>query len=130
MRVSRPVWGTQIALEIEDPIDGACIEDLYAWFGRVDELFSTWRDDSEISRLTAGALHLDDASAEVREVLERCEAIRIETGGAFDVHAGSHPDAPPFPGRAPLDPSGLVKGWALDRGADMLAGAGAETFWL
>ena len=42
----------------------------------------------------------------MRAVLARCEALRAETGGLFDVRAGGR-----------LDPSGYVKGWAVQRAA-------------
>ena len=50
----------------------------------------------------------------MREVLERCEALRAETGGYFDARVGG------------LDPSGLVKGWAVDRAVRLLEAAGAR----
>ncbi len=81
----------------------------FAWLREVDALFSTYRPESEISRLGAGTLALADADPVVREVLARCDALREETPGAFDVRA-----------RGRLDPSGLVKGWALDRAAALV----------
>ena len=81
----------------------------FAWLREVDALFSTYRPGSEISRLQAGTLALADADPLVREVLDRCEALRRETGGYFDARA-----------RGALDPSGLVKGWALERAAALV----------
>lgn len=81
----------------------------FAWLREVDALFSTYRPGSEISRLEAGTLALADAAPLVREVLDRCEALRLETGGYFDARA-----------RGALDPSGLVKGWALERAAALV----------
>ena len=82
----------------------------FAWLRHVDGLFSTYRPGSDVRRLEAGTLALGDADPLVREVLERCEALRVQTGGAFDARAGGR-----------LDPSGLVKGWALDRAAALVA---------
>ena len=45
---------------------------------------------------------------DVRTILARCEELRAETGGYFDVRAGGG-----------LDPSGLVKGWSVDRAAEL-----------
>jgi hypothetical protein len=58
---------------------------VYTWFERIDDLFSTWRDDTEICRLARGELALHDASDEVRTVLNLCEEIRRDTAGAFDI---------------------------------------------
>src|SRR4051794_14982608 len=61
-----------------------------------DARFSTYRPDSEINRIDRGELRLADASADVRAVLARCEQLREESGGFFDVRAGGR-----------LDPSAL-----------------------
>lgn len=82
---------------------------------RVDELFSTYRRDSEISRLADGGLTLDRCSAEVLEVHRLCGEAERESGGWFTAHyAGDG-----------FDPTGLVKGWAVERAVRMLASAGA-----
>ena len=122
------VWGTVISLDIRDPVDPAAVDRVFDWFRRVDELLSTWRDDTEISRIGRGQLDACDASAEVREVLERCEQLRRETAGAFDITAGARPTVAPRQGLAPLDPSGFVKGWAVEQAAGILEAAGATRF--
>jgi thiamine biosynthesis lipoprotein len=88
-------------VRVEGDIDAARV---FAWLRWVDATFSTYRPDSEIVRLDRG--ELDDPHPEVREVLARCEKLRVETGGLFDVRAGGK-----------LDPSGYVKGWAVERAA-------------
>jgi thiamine biosynthesis lipoprotein len=52
-------------------------------------------------------------------VLARCEQLRWETDGYFDVHAASP---------AALDPSGFVKGWSVDRAAGILDGFGIRNY--
>jgi thiamine biosynthesis lipoprotein len=99
----------------------AALDGVFAWLRWVDATFSTYDPDSEISRWGRGALALRDAHPLVREVLGRCERLRVDTGGAFDIRF--RPDAPP-------DPSGLVKGWAIQRAAARLAAAGARHFCL
>ncbi len=56
MRWVEEHWGTQIVLEVPQPVPDAAFDDLRRWFARVDELFSTWRADSEVRRLAAGSL--------------------------------------------------------------------------
>jgi FAD:protein FMN transferase len=80
----------------------------------VDRVFSTYREDSVISRLDRGDLDLADCPAEVHEVLALGERARVESGGAFDVRRPG-PDGVPT-----LDPSGVVKGWAVQRAAGHL----------
>lgn len=84
---------------------------VFAWLRWVDATFSTYRAGSEVSRIGRGELAPADAHPLVREVLDRCEALRAETGGYFDVRAGDR-----------LDPSGYVKGWAVERAAALAGG--------
>ena len=76
-----------------------------------DRVFSTYRDDSYVSRLRRGEVGLEDCPAEVAEVLALGEAAERASAGAFSVWLPG-PD-----GRPVLDPSGVVKGWAAERAA-------------
>lgn len=87
-----------------------------AWLHWVDATFSTYRPDSPVSRLRRGEITLAEAPAQVAEVLASCERLTAESGGAFS----AYPD-----GR--LDPSGYVKGWAVQRASDILAEAGSAS---
>ncbi|MCW2792314.1 MAG: ApbE family protein [Nocardioides sp.] len=80
----------------------------------VDRVFSTYRPDSHVSRLGRGEITLGDCPPEVAEVLGLGEAARLESAGAFDVRRR---DAG---GRVLLDPSGVVKGWAVQRASAAL----------
>jgi FAD:protein FMN transferase len=72
----------------------------------VDRVFSTYRADSFVSRLDRGLLDVVDCPIEVAEVLALGERARLESAGAFDVRRSGR-----------LDPSGVVKGWAVERAA-------------
>jgi thiamine biosynthesis lipoprotein len=101
------------------------------WVHWVDRSFSTYRADSEIARLNRGELTPEQLHPDVREVLARCEQLRRETGGYFDAaapyRARSAPDAG-YGGPDSVDPSGLVKGWAIARAAAQLRNSGARNF--
>jgi len=117
--------GTVVSIDVREPGSqvpavAAAVEAAVAWLHEVDARFSVYREDSEIRRLDRGELALDDCHPDVRHVLRSCEDLRIASGGAFD--AGRH-----RPDRG-LDPSGFVKGWAVDEAADLLAAAGARSF--
>jgi thiamine biosynthesis lipoprotein len=116
------VMGTVVSVDVRGagrPIAEAALGRVTAWLHGVDRRFSTYRDDSEISRIDRGELPLATASTDVRWVLERCAALRRETGGAFDERAGGR-----------LDPSAYVKGWAVQRGAEILSDEGLTDFCL
>jgi thiamine biosynthesis lipoprotein len=114
------VMGMPIIVDVRDPGIGAGpIDDVFDWFRVVDATFSTFKPDSEICRLDRGELALEDAQPDVRAVLARCDELCAETGGYFDVRANAARE---------LDPSGLVKGWAVDRAAAILDTAGATSY--
>lgn len=81
----------------------------------VDATFSRWRPDSELSRLRRGELTLAECCPEMALVLGLCEAASVETDRAF---AWRLPDDA---GEWSIDPTGLVKGWAVARAAGVLA---------
>lgn len=91
---------------------------------RVDRMFSTYRDDSLISRLGRGELAVGDCPAEVREVLDLGRAAAEQSDGAFSVWL------PDGRGGTRLDPSGVVKGWAVQRASVELAALDDTDFCL
>ncbi|MFL6022574.1 MAG: FAD:protein FMN transferase [Marmoricola sp.] len=110
------VMGMPISLALrgrhtDDPRVDAAWAAVVAELREVDRVFSTYRSGSAISRLDRGEVELGDCPAEVAEVLAIAERARIETAGAFDVRRPG-PD-----GVEHLDPSGVVKGWAVQRAA-------------
>ncbi|MFF7788326.1 FAD:protein FMN transferase [Streptomyces sp. NPDC007991] len=119
MRRVEHVMGFPVSVRIDDedfpeaPVDG-----FFAWLREVDARFSPFRPDSEVSRLDRGEIATPGPA--LREVLALCEEYRIATGGAFDVR---------LPGRG-LDPCAVVKGWSVQKGAELLSAAGARRFCL
>ena len=89
-----------------------------------DRMFSTYRADSFVSGLRRGEIGVTDCPAEVAEVLGLAELARVQSDGAFDVHHVG-PD-----GRTVLDPSGVVKGWAVQRAAQAFAILGDTDYCL
>lgn len=96
-------------LHLDDDRAESAWQDCLAVLHEADQVFSTYRHDSVISRLQRAETGLADCPAEVLEVLDLGERAHQESEGAFDVRRKG-PD-----GLSELDPSGVVKGWALDR---------------
>lgn len=114
------IMGMPVTVDVrDDEVDADVLERMFDWLRFVDTTFSTYKDESEISRLNRGELALDEVHPDVREVLDRCESLRLETNGYFDVRAAS---------AEAIDPSGLVKGWAVDRAAALLDDAGIRNY--
>ncbi len=117
--------GMAVSIDVRDPDPPlVAIDDVVEWLHHVDATFSTYIDDSPISAIGRGELDVGDASAEVREVLRLCEEVRQVTDGAFDVFAVPAPNGTQF------DPSGLVKGWSIERAAETLERFGCSNFCL
>ncbi|NUO61031.1 MAG: FAD:protein FMN transferase [Hamadaea sp.] len=97
-----------------EPATPAVVAGVAAYFAdlrRIDEIFSTYRPDSEISRWQRGELTVAAADPMLGRVLAMCDHAFVRTSGFFD--ARSLPD--PLGGAPRTDPSGLVKGWAVER---------------
>jgi FAD:protein FMN transferase len=76
---------------------------------QVDARFSPYRQDSEVARIESGTLSIEDASDDLRQVLALCEEVTRTTDGYFTTRPWGK-----------FDPSGLVKGWAVERAANLL----------
>lgn len=105
------VMGMPISLHLRGPgvrddPPAAAAAAVFSVLREADQLFSTYRDDSVIGAIRRGET-VDHPL--VREVLTLCREARDRTDGWFD---------PWLPGG--FDPSGLVKGWAVERAAATL----------
>jgi thiamine biosynthesis lipoprotein len=115
------IMGTAISLDVrEGALAPGDVEAAFAYLREVDARFSTYRPDSEISRLGRGELREADCSADVRLVMAVCDDLFRTSDGYFDARGYR-------PGQGP-DPTGLVKGWAVDEAGWMLEEAGATRF--
>jgi thiamine biosynthesis lipoprotein len=115
--------GMAVSFDIREPhppSDG--LDDAVRWLHDVDATFSTYRRDSQISRLGRAEIALDEVGEDVRFVLRSCLDLHAITEGAFDAFGLTERHG------STLDPSGFVKGWAIERAAVVLEKAGARNF--
>ena len=116
-----PVMGTVISIDVRDPgVPESVVDAMLARLEEIEAHFSTYRPGSEISRIARGELAEADASAEVRFVLGMCDDLHRTTDGWFDAR-GHRADGC-------LDPSGIVKGWAVEEAALLLDRAGSRNY--
>lgn len=120
MRETRVIMGMPIEIEIVGDDASGAMEAAFAYFVAVDNRFSTYKEDSEISRINRGEINEDAVSAEMREVFALAEKTKEETGGYFNIH---RPDGL-------IDPSGIVKGWAILNAAELIHNAGHKNFFI
>jgi thiamine biosynthesis lipoprotein len=109
------VMGTVFTLDLrDDATDPSSVDRITADLRWVDATFSTYQPDSEIARLAAGKMKLTECAPEVAEILELCAWASRATGGYFSATADGR-----------LDPSGVVKGWAVARASALLVASGS-----
>jgi FAD:protein FMN transferase len=127
------IMGMPVGVDIRDTgLDPEIFDQVYDWFREVDSVFSTYSPDTEVSLLNRGKMTPEEAHIDVRNVLELCEQLRMETQGYFDIETNELPLALTTASGAlistGIDPSGLVKGWSVDRAAKILDAAGARNY--
>lgn len=122
LRHAEPVMGTVFSFAISDAGQGtrreaiiSALQAAVARLHRIDEVFSTYRHDSDISRLARGQTTIEHCDPWVAQVLESCREVAAETDGWFTAYPAGR-----------LDPSGWVKGWAIEQASQLLREAGSE----
>ncbi len=120
MKQTRLMMGMPITVEVVDAsVTTDAFDHVFAYFEYIDQKFSTYKPESEISRINRGELTIAQSSEDMRLIFALAEETRLETAGYFDIrHKGS------------IDPSGIVKGWAIREAADLLEEAGFENFYV
>ena len=123
LRRVESVMGTTVSVDIRPPFVAVGIVDqVFGQLADIDARFSPYRPDSEVSRLVRGELREEDASLDLRPVLAACDHLAETTGGAFDARRHRADDR--------LDPSGYVKGWAIEEAAWLIDSAGGRNYWI
>ena len=106
------IMGTAISIHLisESALDRPAVDEAIAGcfdqLREIDRLFSTYRADSDISRLRRGESALADLDPRVGEVAEACLTWEWATSGRFSAHWQGW-----------FDPTGYVKGWAVEAAA-------------
>jgi thiamine biosynthesis lipoprotein len=112
--------GMPVTIDIIDAPDAGLIDTVFDYVAGVDRRFSTYKPESEISAINRGEIGEAHYSPEMLEVLTLAERTKHETLGYFDIRK---PDGS-------LDPSGIVKGWAVRNAAALIARSGAHHFFI
>jgi thiamine biosynthesis lipoprotein len=120
MRETRLIMGMPIEIEIVGGQVSATLEAAFSYLQEVDQRFSTYKEGSEISRLNRGEIAPESVSKEMREVFALADLTKEESDGYFNIH---RPDG--F-----LDPSGIVKGWAIKNTAALIQKAGYANYFV
>jgi len=121
VRAEIETWGTIIFIDASSSTINECaiqssIDRVRDFLYEVDEVFSTYKDQSQVSRLRRGEIKIVDCTPDLQEVWQLCHEAKLLSDGYFD----------PWCVEGGFDPSGYVKGWASDRAISMMKADGVE----
>ncbi len=117
---SRDMMGMTITIEIADSnFNPEIFKKAFEYFEYVDEKFSVFKETSEISLINKKQILPNDYSGDMKEVFELSEKTKKETDGFFDIQTPNG-----------LNPTGIVKGWAIKKVADILRKEGIKNFYV
>ena len=120
MRETRILMGMPITVEVVDPSAQAIINTVFDYLHQVDTRFSTYKTNREISAFNRGEILGKNLSAEMREVFRIAARTREESDGYFEIRKSD----------GQIDPSGIVKGWAIRNAARIIKKAGFENYFV
>lgn len=112
--------GMPARVELIGANDQKPLDKIFDFWASIDDRFSTYKDSSEITRINRGEVDETKYSPEMQEVFSLADKTSIETEGYFNV---KRPDGL-------FDPSGLVKGWAIQKGAELAQELGFDSYYL
>ena len=110
--------GMPITVETVGVVRSQTVDSVFNYFKVIDKQFSTYKPGSEISKINAG-MPENEWSEAMRLVFDLCEKTKKQSNGYFDIYHNGK-----------LDPSGLVKGWAVNNAAQMLHKEGVNNFYI
>jgi len=110
IKKTKIIMGMPVTLMTPTELESeAAFHNTFSFFEQVDRLYSPYIDTSDVSRINRREINESDYSLEMYEILELATKTKTETNGYFDVwHDGI------------FDPSGIVKGWAIQRAANIM----------
>ncbi len=120
-RWSWPSMGSVASLAVPShPADAmpegvaSTVDGVHSWLDEVEDALSPFRGDSDLCRWRSGRQALCDCSPLLGEVVQAVRDLPERTDGGFN----------PYDRRGRFDPTGYVKGWAIERAVGLLHDAG------
>jgi thiamine biosynthesis lipoprotein len=103
----------------DDNARHAVVDEVFEDFTLLDQTFSPFIRESAVSMINRGELRPDDAGQLVNHAIDLCRLYEQATDGYFSAW---------IDGR--FDPSGLIKGWAIDRACSILDTNGYNNYYV
>ncbi len=120
MKKTADIMGMPVSIVLDDSkAKGKDIEEIFNYFRKIDEVFSTYKKESEISKINSGTLTFSKAGGEVKKIFRLSEQTKKETNGFFNIEIDGK-----------IDPSGIVKGYAIWQAGEKLKAKGYKNFYV
>ncbi len=110
--------GMPITIEIIGDVNIEDFKEVFYYFRDIDQKFSTYKKNSEISKINNGKKTYK-LSPDMKKVFKLSEKTKRETNGFFDIEKNGK-----------IDPSGIVKGWAIQNAGRLLKKKGYKNFYI
>ena len=125
MKQTKWIMGMPITVFIADhsateKAKESALKEVFDYFTYVDKKFSTYKEDSEISRINRKEIKENEYSEDMKIVFALSKKTRLETLGYFNI----------ITPEGLYDPSGLVKGWSIYNAANILSKLGYKNFYV
>lgn len=120
MEITKHLMGMHVTVEVKDGNELHGCNLVFEYLDYIDQTFSTYKTNSEISKINRGQLLKSEYSADMVEVFNLAEQTKQETRGYFDIKKAD----------GKLDPSGIVKGWGIWKAGLLLKQKGYQYFFI
>ena len=107
------------AYVVDDTANRETLGAVFNDFTLLDRTFSPYVVDSAVSRINRGELRLEEAGPLVNQAVDLCGHYERATEGYFSAWINGR-----------FDPSGLIKGWAIDRACSILDRNGFRDYFV
>ncbi|SRR5258708_6038305 len=110
------IMGMPVIIEV---IDNDNFDQVFDYLRQIDKKFSPYKKNSEVTKINDGRLSTKKRSKEMEEILDLSEKTKKETNGYFNIYRNNY-----------MDPSGLVKGWAIYKASKILDKMGYQNYYI
>jgi thiamine biosynthesis lipoprotein len=111
--------GMEIIVDLPGENKIEVVEKVFDYFLMIDEIFSPFKESSEVSKINQGLIFEQDYSVLMQEVVDKIAETKKQTSGYFNAWNNGK-----------FDPSGLVKGWAIYNAGKIILDSGVNNFYL
>ncbi len=121
MKIHKIMMGMPIIVEIVGKGNQITeiLDQVFDYFQYIDNKFSPYKDNSEISKINRAEILEHDYSEDMKEIFCLAQITKEETFGYFDINRNGK-----------IDPSGIVKGWAIHNAGEIIRKAGFTNFYI